>query len=847
MLAGESLSTLGGSNFMLKEGATAKRNAKLHKIAGDLVIVGGGLAGTCCAITAARAGLKVVLIQDRPVLGGNASSEIRLWVLGATSHMGNNNRWAREGGVIDEILVENMYRNPEGNPVIVDTILLEKVANEANIVLLLNTVVYDLEKSDDDTISLVRAFCSQNSIAYEASAPLFVDASGDGVVGFMAGAAFRMGAEARAEFGEKLAPERSTNEMLGHSIYFYSKDTGRPVKFIPPSFASKDISRVARFREFSARDFGCRLWWIEWGGQRDTISESELIKWELWKVVYGVWDHIKNSGQFPEAETLALEWVGSIPGKRESRRFEGDYILRQQDIVEQRQHVDAVSFGGWAIDLHPSEGVFSEKPGCTQWHSKGVYQIPYRCFYSRNITNLFLAGRIMSASHVAFASIRVMATCAHGGQVVAVAAALCKRHQLKPRELLAPPLIQGLQRELQRTGQFIPGVVFSDVNDLAGRASIFASSELRLAELKPSGETLRLSYACAMMLPVSHPGKMSQIELILDVTKSTTLQVELRASSRPGNHTPDIVLNKKEMPLDCGVNQKVTLRFDQSIDQPVYVFVCLMANDAVAVHLSEQRVTGVLFLSQNFNRAVAKSARQEAPAGHGIDGFEFWLPSRRPGGKNFAMRIDPPLEAFSPANLKNGVGRPTNQPNAWVSALEDKNPSVTLKWPEAKTIARIELVFDTDYDHPMESVLMGHSERIMPFCVPNIEVLAETAAASELDGGPLTRATNGIPIFEGVAKPIPVQASPEFSYSRERQLAVAWMPETDEESGAKNNGANDGCSIAKLEGNHESRRVIRLDQPVKTRWIKIRLLPNAGVPAALFSVRCYEENAAAFH
>ncbi len=165
---------------MLKEPPTgSKRYPTLRRLSGDLAIVGGGLAGTCCAITAVRAGLKVVLIQDRPVLGGNASSEVRLWILGATSHMGNNNRWAREGGVVDEILVENMYRNPEGNPYIVDTILLEKVTEEPNITLLLNTAVHDLDKSNPDTIQSVRAFCSQNSTAYEVTAPLFVDASGD--------------------------------------------------------------------------------------------------------------------------------------------------------------------------------------------------------------------------------------------------------------------------------------------------------------------------------------------------------------------------------------------------------------------------------------------------------------------------------------------------------------------------------------------------------------------------------------------------------------------------------------------------------------------------------------------
>jgi len=422
---------------MIIEPPTTTRDLRLVELACDLAVIGGGLSGVCCAITAARAGIKVTLVQDRPVLGGNASSEVRLWILGATSHMGNNNRWAREGGVIDEILVENMHRNPEGNSLILDTILLEFVLSEANITLLLNTAAHDLEKSLSGTIQSVRAFCSQNSTCYKITAPLFCDASGDGIVGFLAGGAFRIGTESRNEFGELFAPPESSSELLGHTIYFHSKDTGRPVHFSPPAFALSDITKIPRWRDFKAGESGCRLWWIEWGGALDTIHDSETIKMELWKVAYGVWNHIKNSGIFPEAETLTLEWVGTIPGKRESRRFEGDLMLIQQDIVEQRSHPDAVSFGGWAIDLHPVDGVFSPQPGCTQWHSKGVYQIPWRTMYSSNIPNLMLAGRIISASHVAFASTRVMATCAHNAQAVGIAAAICLENRVTPRELLA--------------------------------------------------------------------------------------------------------------------------------------------------------------------------------------------------------------------------------------------------------------------------------------------------------------------------------------------------------------------------------------------------------------------------
>jgi hypothetical protein len=770
---------------MIRELPAERREPKTVRLACDLVVVGGGLAGTCCAITAARAGLGVVLIQDRPVLGGNASSEVRLWILGATSHMGNNNRWAREGGVIDEILVENMYRNPEGNALVLDTILLEKVVSEPRITLLLNTAVHDLEKAGPDTIGAVRAFCPQNSTAYVASAPLFCDASGDGIVGFLAGAAFRMGSEASSEFGEAFAPKAPGHELLGHSIYFYSKDTGEPVEFVAPSFALQDITKVPRYRDFKAGEDGCRLWWIEWGGNLDTVHETETIKWELWKVAYGVWNHIKNSGQFPEAANLTLEWVGTIPGKRESRRFEGDHVVTQQDIVEQRHHDDAVSFGGWAIDLHPSDGVYSEKPGCQQWHSKGVYEIPYRSLYSRNIDNLFLAGRIISASHVAFGSTRVMATCAHGGQAVGMAAAVCREQGVHPRDVARAPFIRELQRRLLCAGQYIPNVAREESDDLARTATITASSDFRLSSLPPNGDTRPLDLARGMLLPVT-PGPMLTVTFTVDVAKPTTAVAELRVSSKAGNHTPDVVLKALAVPLPAGSGQRVKLDFACAIDVPRYAFVCLMANPDVAVHLSDQRLTGVLSVSQKFNRAVAKSPKQDPPADSGIESFEFWLPERRPGGHNLAITVEPPLAVFGPANLANGVARPTNQVNAWVAALDDEVPTVRLSWPSPRSISRVELAFDTDFDHPMESVLLGHSERVMPFCVRDVVVSARVNGSDR---------------------------APAASTTRE---------------------------VARLAGNHQTLRVLRFDAPVTTDVLDIQLTaPGNSIPAALFEVRCY--------
>jgi hypothetical protein len=705
---------------MIIESPTEKRTLKTEAIQADLIIIGGGLAGTCAAITAARAGMKVLLVQDRPVLGGNASSEVRLWVLGATSHMGNNNRWAREGGVINEILLENAYRNPEGNALIFDTILLEKVVLEKNIRLLLNTAVYDIEKKDADTIQSVKAFCSQNSISYHLHAPLFCDASGDGIVGFLAGAAFRMGAESKEEFGEKFAPSKEYGELLGHSIYFYSKDTGRKVKYVAPSFAIDASKEIPRYKSFNTKDIGCRLWWIEYGGRLDTVHETETIKWQLWKVVYGVWDYIKNSGNFPEAENLTLEWVGHVPGKRESRRFEGDYILKQQDVIEQTPFDDAVAFGGWSVDLHPADGVFSELKGCNQWHSKGIYGIPYRCYYSRNISNLFLAGRIISASHVAFGSTRVMATCAHGGQAVAIAASLCKKYNVLPKQV-GEQYISELQTELMKTGHHIPGLHLNDPDDLVQKAiRIEASSTLLLSEIPQSGEWQQLQYSTAQMLPVGQY-KMPTIRFWAKAQHETTLSVQLRVSSKSFNHTPDVIIADQLVTIAPGAHE-YSIAFEHVFEEVQYAFICFMSNAEVELAVSEKRITGLVSVYNAVNPAVSNYGKQEPTGDIGVEAFEFWCPQRRPGGKNIAMVIEPALQAFSPEYLRNGLQRPVRSTNAWVADYDNRNTRIKIVWNEIQTISKVELFFDADDDHPLESVLLLNPEAKMPFCADEVKV-----------------------------------------------------------------------------------------------------------------------------
>lgn len=697
-----------------------KRNNKIVEISSDFVVVGGGMAGVCTAITAARAGISVVLVQDRPVLGGNASSEVRLWILGATSHMGNNNRWAREGGVIDEILTENLFRNKEGNTLILDTILLEKVTNEPNITLLLNTSVFDLEKSDESTVKLIRAFCSQNSTEYIINAPLFCDASGDGIVAFKAGAAFRMGAESSDEFGELFAPEKAYGELLGHSLYFYSKESDAPVEYTPPAFALNDIKKLPKYKILSSKDYGCRLWWIEYGGNHDTVHDTEMIKWELWKVVYGVWDYIKNSGEFEDVEKLTLEWVGTIPGKRESRRFEGHYMMKQQDVVGQSEFEDVVAFGGWAIDLHPADGVYSNLPSCNQFHSKGIYQIPYRCYVSRDIKNLFYAGRIISASHVAFGSTRVMATCAHGGQAVGMAAAICTERKILPADLLESSRIKLLQQKLNIAGQSIARIPIDLSQNIISKAQIIPSSAMSLDYLPENGPWISLSQSVAQMLPLKKNVKYG-FQFLLNSEGEVDMIFELRTSSKAWNYTPDITLEQTIIRLHPG-EQRVNIKFDQTLDEDKYGFITLMKNDAVKVKCTNFRQTGIVSVFNKKNKAVSNNGAQNPPEGIGFDAFEFWTPARRPEGHNLAMRIEPPLQDFIVENLLNGFTRPTNKSNAWVADPSDLYPRIELLWKEPQTIHGLQLHFDTDFDHPMESSLQGHPEKIVPFVVRNYKV-----------------------------------------------------------------------------------------------------------------------------
>jgi hypothetical protein len=439
----------------------------------DILVAGGGLAGVCAAISAARQGAKVILVQDRSRLGGNSSSEVKMHVVGASCHKGRPG-W-RESGLIEEIRLEDAVRNPQRSWEMWDLLLYDKVVSEPNITLLLDSTLFRATKKGDQiTQAWVR--CDRTEHLYSIEAKIFVDATGDSRLGLEAGAEFRTGREAQSEFGEKLAPVVTDQETLGSSILFTSRLYRKPMPFTPPPWARKVTKETLRMRKITSWEYG--YWWIEWGGNRDPIRDNELIRFELLSIVMGVWDYIKNSGEFPESDHYAMDWVGMMPGKRGSRRLVGDYMLTEKDLVESTVFSDAVAMGGWPLDDHPPGGFDrADLPPNTSIKTKEVFSIPLRSLYSKNVSNLLMAGRNISASHVAFTSTRVMATCAVIGQAVGAAAAMCVEKSITPRALQQDPkLLSALQQRLVRDDQTITSVTGADPEDLAKSAVLTASA-----------------------------------------------------------------------------------------------------------------------------------------------------------------------------------------------------------------------------------------------------------------------------------------------------------------------------------------------------------------------------------
>lgn len=437
----------------------------------DFCVVGGGLAGMAAAIYAARHGAKTILVQDRPVLGGNSSSEIRMHVCGAH---GENRR---ETGFVEELLLENHYRNHLSNYSIWDGILHGKATYQENLTVLMNTSVRD-GVSENGVLKSITAWqlTTEKEITIEAT--LFADCSGDGILAPISGADFRKGREARAEFNEPIAPVEADDRTMGMSCLFQAREYPTPQPFNPFPWANdyKNEEGIEKLKRRNIDVMGTNFWWMEVGGMVDSIGDAEQCREELLRIAFGVWDYVKNfSSEKEKFANFALDWQGFLPGKRESRRYYGDHIMTQHDVEAGGKFDDIVAYGGWSMDDHFPAGFHHIGPGTIYHAAPSPYGIPYRSLYSRNISNLFCAGRCHSATHTAMSSTRVMATCALMGQAVGTAAAIAIREKTSPRGVYESH-IKELQNTLMDDDCWLPGVL-RPISDLSKNANLVSSND----------------------------------------------------------------------------------------------------------------------------------------------------------------------------------------------------------------------------------------------------------------------------------------------------------------------------------------------------------------------------------
>ncbi|MGC0273321.1 FAD-dependent oxidoreductase [Pseudactinotalea sp. Z1739] len=652
----------------------------------DVVVVGGGLAGTSAAIAAARNGRSVALLQNRPVLGGNSSSEVRVWVCGATAT--GHQRYARETGIVGEFYLENEYRNPLGNPQYWDLVLLEAVKNEPNIDLFLNTHVLDVHL-DGQRIESVRGHVLGSERELHMHARFVIDCTGDGSIAAAAGADHLLGREGQHEYSESWAPAEKDDLTLGSTLLFYTREESEPVPFIPPSFAiDVQATSILESRVIRTGDNGADYWWIEWGGELDVVHDNERIRDELWGVIYGIWDYIKNSGKF-DAENLTLEWVGSVPGKREYRRVLGETIMTQMDIEQDRRKPDAIGFGGWSIDLHPPKGVYEPRGAAQQIYPPGLYDIPFSALYSRNIRNLLVAGRNVSATHVAFGSMRVMATCGVMGEAAGTAAALCAEQGIDPTDLSES--VTTLQQRLIRHDASLIGVPWTDPADRGRGALVTASSSLDPDGARVVDGSVRLDADTAVLFPRTSAARVARV--CLSAKQRTSVQYAFHTTADPLTYTPRELLSSGTVDIEDSESRWHSLELPSARDDEENLVLVLSANDDVSWHTHPDYLFGQLAMRRRADLATRDiDLHVDDRAPNEIVQWDIKALNRTP----LALRIDDG-GPYAPSQVISAYSRPFAGPQIWSSAPMTSEPEwLELRWDVPQSIEEVHLLFNDD-------------------------------------------------------------------------------------------------------------------------------------------------------
>lgn len=708
---------------------------QVRTVAGDFCVVGGGVAGICAAIAGARQGLRVVLVQNRSVLGGNASSEIRQHIGGAgfSGHYPD----AREGGIIGELWMairrqsfgRNLNDYAESS-----VIFWDACRREPNLRLYLNTPISEVEK---DGRRLVAATGVQmtTGIRYRFVADHVADCTGDAQVAHLAGAAYRSGQEGRNEFNESLAPERPTRFTMGNTLLFQAERLDRPVPPAPYEWI-EDLSRRQIWwtlhRPRGPMTHGS--WVFEYGGMLDTVLDAEAIHAELLKVLYSAWNDLKRDPAC-HMENYRLSFISSLPGKRESRRVIGDYTLTQNDIVETRRFPDDVAYAGWSLDLHNLEGFWGKERGTTFYFFPELHSIPLRCLYSRDLDNLWLAGRDISVTHVALGGCRLMASCGLAGEAMGIAAAWAQRRGRTAREA-AHHGIREIQQEILKQGGFIPGVRNEDPADLARQATVTATSEAGLGMGTPTqwdaiGDGMGIAFPVTagrletLRLPVRNPGD-----------KPVTVRGVLQPIRTMRDFHPTRTLSAATATAPPGPGDMELAFHATGLEADLYM-VHLFADDPqLLLGQTTQRVTGT-HVADHHPQGKQGAFDQQLGMPNPPQWTRRFNPIRGNQPDVFhptpCFRLIPASRPYAPANVINGVNRPTRLPNLWCSDPGGALPqTLTLQWVQPMAIAEVRIVFDEDMD-----LAMGSLEIPGPL-VADYELLArcgaETASLATVTG-----------------------------------------------------------------------------------------------------------------
>jgi len=694
----------------------------------DLIVVGGGLAGLCAAIAAARHGTKTAIIQDRPVFGGNASSEVRVVPHGAA----HSNAWTGETGIVMEMIHDDRAHNhvhffDHGmTNSLFDLTLMEFVRREPNLTPFLNTTIrmVDAEQIQSDGVyqrRIVAIHGSQMGSEKELvfTARQFVDATGDGTVGFLAGAEWRYGREARSEFNENLAPLVADEGTMGSTITMMARDVGRPVPFDPPPWiqvyeCEEDIGLNRKLYHVGSRPMFGGYWWLEVCSPYHQIDDNEAIRHELHRHVLGVWNYIKNYS--PEKEKVAnyaLEWIGMIPGKRESRRLMGDIIINENHFHEDQKWPDGIAYCGWWIDLHMPGGILNKaNPGEREdqddnykhWIRISPVSLPLRAYYSRNIENLWMAGRCLSATHAGLGPLRVMLSLGLQGQSVGTAASYALAHSLTPRQTAAPdgPHIQVIRQTLLRDDVHLLGARNHDPKDMALNAIAKATSEMTLDFGVPNtARWVNLGLPRAQVVPLT-ANRLETVEYYVKNTSDRSVplvaQVEIleRIWDRPAREPAASV------EVECPARFEGWLRVPFGIKAaPLHPYRLILSGSAEVEWAYGSinhpgAIAMYLYTSPGGPEERNHKISSLQPEQVNIPAYRHW---RQTLGNSLAVRVTPQSNPFSASGVNNGCAWPEELPNLWVSDPTQALPqSVCLDFGKPVKFNTVSISFDTNLE-----------------------------------------------------------------------------------------------------------------------------------------------------